>query len=1150
MAIKDFDFLSPGVQMREVDESALDTVPEDAGLVVISRAVKGPGMVPVRVKSVQAFEKIFTRDGEMLNPERVSNDDVWRDGNLNGAGYGLYAAKAWLESNTSPVTFIRLLGHDAPSSEQASSYKKAGWDLGGANNSTTVTANATAYGVFMLAKSNANAHVTGTLAAVLYATGAAVTINGTNGLGATTSSAGVLMQTLGTANTSNGAALKLDIWSAESTKSETFSCHFKSDTDAGGIRAKANTNPQMIKSVHYGSSKSYFLGETYPVAVQREVLDHSSSAGDQYAVILPLQQGSAATTNFLDHLGEAQAAKTGWIITKDPDPTTNAADYVAEDMKKLFRIVSLHEGSFIQEKYYIEIKIQSLGSAAYSGGVIPSKFSVSVREFGNDNIIEQHSNLTLDENDANFVGKRIGTARLVWNDTDKVFNSVGSYTNRSDWIRVEMASDWKNGISDKLMVPWGFYGPTRPRGFTILSGSTGPNFYGSEDNAGTTRKAEIVFASIPSGTVGPVAISGSATGWHTATTTYDYTKLAALRLTSSAGSVYTINFLPGLDQTTNEDVAFDNAAWATFWNTGSANLHTQGRTLLGVSNMVYKLLYAITASSEAAWEGVGPYERWNNPFNVDGSGSVRISVSASAAGPRHDVDGRMHGDVGENCGQVVVGAIGTDTDNSGYAYVREAKNLPHYETEASGAFVGGLPINFTASVRWPRLALTEEDYNNSANYEPSYGFGLDHKFKSDTGVANNPAQAKDFKDLVRFQGAYDVHGANGDALEYSFIFSLDDLVRQTGKELYYWASGSHAAKTAYTALNGSQALIDKDVNTIKIPFVGGFDGLDLTEVDPFSAQNVLSNYSNRGEHYAFASVVKAIDMLKNSEQLQADVIAAPGVTNTTLVRKLIDTAEDRKDCMAVVDYDDGYLETYENSGNDDTSNGTVSQAINAAKSALYDSSYAAAYYPRVRITGDGPEFVAPASIAAIGALAVTDIDGPWFAPAGFSRGALNPLGGSGQLKVSNVLKVCTKKNRDDLYAQHINPIAKFGAINEIVVFGQKTLLLSNATSALSRVNVRRLMIFLKNRIGRIADTILFQPSVEATFNVFNSRAKQVLEVLKGNNGITEYKIDLDESRSPDAIDRNIMYVKIYIKPARAIEFIAIDFIISRTSAEF
>jgi uncharacterized protein len=142
----------------------------------------------------------------------------------------------------------------------------------------------------------------------------------------------------------------------------------------------------------------------------------------------------------------------------------------------------------------------------------------------------------------------------------------------------------------------------------------------------------------------------------------------------------------------------------------------------------------------------------------------------------------------------------------------------------------------------------------------------------------------------------------------------------------------------------------------------------------------------------------------------------------------------------------------------------------------------------------------------------------------------------------------TSKQRDKLYEVNINPIASFPA-EGIVIFGQKTLQLT--PSALDRINVRRLLVFLKKEISRIASTTLFEPNVETTWASFRSRADLLLNTVKQGLGLADYKLVLDETTTtPDLIDRNVMYAKVYLKPARAIEFIALDFIITRSGASF
>ena len=104
---------------------------------------------------------------------------------------------------------------------------------------------------------------------------------------------------------------------------------------------------------------------------------------------------------------------------------------------------------------------------------------------------------------------------------------------------------------------------------------------------------------------------------------------------------------------------------------------------------------------------------------------------------------------------------------------------------------------------------------------------------------------------------------------------------------------------------------------------------------------------------------------------------------------------------------------------------------------------------------------------------------------------------------------------------------------------------------MDRINVRRLLLFVKKGISRISNDILFEPNVSATWDRFINRANPFLADVKARFGLDDYKLILDQTTTtPDLVDRNIMYAKVFLKPARAIEFIALDFIITRSGASF
>jgi phage tail sheath protein FI len=174
------------------------------------------------------------------------------------------------------------------------------------------------------------------------------------------------------------------------------------------------------------------------------------------------------------------------------------------------------------------------------------------------------------------------------------------------------------------------------------------------------------------------------------------------------------------------------------------------------------------------------------------------------------------------------------------------------------------------------------------------------------------------------------------------------------------------------------------------------------------------------------------------------------------------------------------------------------------------------------------------------------LQAPWFAPAGFTRGGLSE--GAAGVPVLDVSRKLTSDQRDTLYETNINPIAKFPA-EGIVIFGQKTL--QQTASALDRINVRRLMIYLKREISFIASRLLFAPNAQATWDSFLGQAEPVLRDVKSEFGIDDFRLILDESTTtPDLIDRNIIYAKLYVKPTRSVEFFAIDFIITNSGASF
>ena len=382
----------------------------------------------------------------------------------------------------------------------------------------------------------------------------------------------------------------------------------------------------------------------------------------------------------------------------------------------------------------------------------------------------------------------------------------------------------------------------------------------------------------------------------------------------------------------------------------------------------------------------------------------------------------------------------------------------------------------------------------------------------------------------------------------SWVFSLDDVVT-SGSATSFHEFGSRAAGTSTTAQGtGYKAILDAGYDSFTAPMFGGFDGLKITEMEPFR-NSAMSSTDTEFTNYAFNSVKQALQSIADPEVVEYNILAIPGLTNTKLTQQMIDICEDRADALAVIDLENVYEPFTETTNAFKDRISTPAQAISSLRARQIDSSYACTYFPwaQARDTINSRLLWVPPSVVAVGTMANSEAKSElWFAPAGFNRGGLSE--GAAGIPVTNLTYKLTSKDRDQLYDANVNPIASFPS-EGIVVFGQKTMQVQR--SALDRINVRRLMIFVKKEISRISSGLLFDQNVQTTWTRFTNQVNPFLSSVQSRLGLTEFRVILDETTTtPDLVDQNIMYAKIFLKPARAIEFIAIDFVITRSGASF
>lgn len=208
-----------------------------------------------------------------------------------------------------------------------------------------------------------------------------------------------------------------------------------------------------------------------------------------------------------------------------------------------------------------------------------------------------------------------------------------------------------------------------------------------------------------------------------------------------------------------------------------------------------------------------------------------------------------------------------------------------------------------------------------------------------------------------------------------------------------------------------------------------------------------------------------------------------------------------------------------------------------------DNNYAAAYFPDVFVEDSVNNRIVEvaASVAAVSALGFNDRVGfPWFAPAGFNRGALG--------FVRNTTTRLNTEDRNLLQDARINPIATFPN-SGFVIFGQKDLQLKR--SALDRVNIRRLMIEIKRVVSNIARNLVFEQNTPATRARFVSQVAPQLGLIQAQAGIERFDVVMDERNNRrEDVEQNRMNGRIVVVPTRAIEFIAVDFVVTNAGVSF
>ncbi len=377
-------------------------------------------------------------------------------------------------------------------------------------------------------------------------------------------------------------------------------------------------------------------------------------------------------------------------------------------------------------------------------------------------------------------------------------------------------------------------------------------------------------------------------------------------------------------------------------------------------------------------------------------------------------------------------------------------------------------------------------------------------------------------------------GTAGSILEsYTGLSLASDAKTEQGAG-NFWANVINAQSQYLAAFDG--AIFPNAGKTLAESVTSAFGGTGDTTISALARGAALSGGLDATDGTTLLTAAQKItgyDLFAQAEDVDVSFLLG-GNADQTLALKLIDIAESRKDCLAVLSPE-----------KDDVVNAGINTRDNviAFRDSLSSTSYA--------VMDSGWKYLydkyndvyrwSPLNGDTAGLMVQTDLTrDPWYSPAGYNRG-----------NMKNVVKLAYnpgKGDRDQLYKKGVNPVITQPG-QGTVLFGDKTLL--SKPSAFDRINVRRLFIVLEKAIATAAKFTLFEFNDEFTRSQFTNLVVPFLRDVQGRRGITDFQVVCDGSNNTgEVIDRNEFIGDIYIKPARSINFIQLNFVAVRSGVEF
>ena len=824
------------------------------------------------------------------------------------------------------------------------------------------------------------------------------------------------------------------------------------------------------------TEKLHFLYADFPVD------DELASTNDQAEGVAILRGDdsflSDGTTPHLDAYGDFTARFEAPRTTSFISQPFGTAEY------DLFHFESLDDGSYASGDYKISIAdLKASTEKNYKYGT----FSVQLRKIDDTDdapvILESYSRCNLDPDSPNYVARLIGDQKIslsldVDSDDEKRLVREGTFSNKSTRVRIVMAGSVSRREVPETSLPFGFRGIP-----SLRTTKTGKDGLASSD--GTDGKENSLLLGRDNGTK---LFSGDDDSTdklsHSILPPLPFRSKVTKGSMTQSGDTYFQTFF-GQVKDGDDKKSRENVKTSLYWGLHTSKVKSIDKPndagSLDFNPLIKSLTKYLGKISDVKFSGIDADKFNNNKFSL-----------AKVVFPVDDV-ANLSGSVFDAFLEAV--------------YIRNA------DVDKENLYD---PVKQVV-----KMAGSQDPFDD----EETSGVNKEQRASMAQLLAKDPVKFNKYSLMAKFTAPF-YGGFDGlnmlDRDDYfmtdraaSTVAAGDSADGQQG----HAASGGYESGLAGTELAGNNSMQGEGLNN-----------------------NVIMSYRN------------AVRLMTDELVIDHNVLVVPGIRDSLITDFAARRVRDYGKAIYLMDIPHFDVDTKRIFV---SSRGVASGVSDVEETSIefntreVDSSYVAAYYPDVMLRDSGDDENAkltnqrrvrvPSSVVALGALARTDrLTQPWFAPAGFSRGALD--------RVVSLDVRLNAADRDTLYEANINPIANFPN-NQFVIFGQKTTQI--ARTALDRVNVRRLMINIKRRIQKIAQGLLFEQNDAATRNRFIAQASAVLADVRVKQGIEDFRVIMDDTNNTaEDVDNNRLNGRIVVVPTRAVEFIAMDFIITNSGVEF